>query len=204
MGKRTVSVNDRARQMLAQEAARIIVEQGIQDFRLAKTKAAERLGLSGRGSLPGNSEIQDAVSEHLKLFGRESHLNLLQMMRRAALSAMEILSPFSPRLVGPVLNGTAAANSPVNLHVFSDTPELIAMKLDEQQMSYKAYERRLKSRRDQAETFAGFRFLHDESSIEATVFPVDGMRQAPISPVDGRPMKRADRSAVRMLLDQDV
>jgi len=204
MGKRTVSVNDRARQMLAQEAARIIVEQGIQDFRLAKIKAAERLGLSGRGSLPGNSEIQDAVSEHLKLFGRESHLNLLQMMRRAALSAMEILSPFSPRLVGPVLNGTAAANSPVNLHVFSDTPELIAMKLDEQQMSYKAYERRLKSRRDQAETFAGFRFLHDESSIEATVFPVDGMRQAPISPVDGRPMKRADRSAVRMLLDQDV
>jgi hypothetical protein len=204
MGKRTVSVNDRARQMLAQEAARIIVEQGIQDFRLAKTKAAERLGLSGRGSLPGNSEIQDAVSEHLKLFGRESHLNLLQMMRRAALSAMEILSPFSPRLVGPVLNGTAAANSAVNLHVFSDTPELIAMKLDEQQMSYKAYERRLKSRRDQAETFAGFRFLHDESSIEATVFPVDGMRQAPISPVDGRPMKRADRSAVRMLLDQDV
>jgi len=204
MGKRTVSVNDRARQMLAQEAARIIVEQGIQDFRLAKTKAAERLGLSGRGSLPGNSEIQDAVSEHLKLFGRESHLNLLQMMRRAALSAMDILSPFSPRLVGPVLNGTAAANSAVNLHVFSDTPELIAMKLDEQQMSYKAYERRLKSRRDQAETFAGFRFLHDESSIEATVFPVDGMRQAPISPVDGRPMKRADHSAVRMLLDQDV
>ncbi len=204
MGKRTVSVNDRARQMLAQEAARIIVEQGIQDFRLAKTKAAERLGLSGRGSLPGNSEIQDAVSEHLKLFGRESHLNLLQMMRRAALSAMEILSPFNPRLVGPVLNGTAATNSAVNLHVFSDTPELIAMKLDEQQMTYKAYERRLKSRRDQAETFAGFRFLHDESSIEATVFPVDGMRQAPISPVDGRPMKRADHSAVRMLLDEDV
>jgi hypothetical protein len=204
MGKRTVSVNDRARQMLAQEAARIIVEQGIQDFRLAKTKAAERLGLSGRGSLPGNSEIQDAVSEHLKLFGRESHLNLLQMMRRAALSAMEILSPFSPRLVGPVLNGTAATNSAVNLHVFSDTPELIAMKLDEQQMSYKAYERRLKSRRDQAETFAGFRFLHNESSIEATVFPVDGMRQAPISPVDGRPMKRADHSAVRILLDEDV
>ena len=204
MGKRTVSVNDRARQMLAQEAARIIVEQGIQDFRLAKTKAAERLGLTGRGSLPGNSEIQDAVSEHLKLFGRESHLNLLQMMRRAALSAMEIRSPFNPRLVGPVLNGTAATNSAVNLHVFSDTPELIAMKLDEQQMSYKAYERRLKSRRDQAETFAGFRFLHDESWIEATVFAVDGMRQAPISPVDGRPMKRADHSAVRMLLDEDI
>ena len=182
----------------------MICEQGIQDSRLAKLKAAERLGMSERGSLPGNPEIEQAVSEHLALFGRESHSNFLQALRNAALSAMEILSPFNPRLVGPVLNGTAATNSAVNLHVFSDTPELIAMKLDEQQMSYKAYERRLKSRRDQAETFAGFRFLHDESSIEATVFPVDGMRQAPISPVDGRPMKRADHSAVRMLLDEDI
>ena len=201
MGRKTVTVNDRARQMLAQEAARIIVEQGIQDFRLAKIKAAERLGLTGRGSLPGNSEIQQAVGEHLTLFGRESHINLLEALRRAALAAMEILSPFSPRLVGPVLHGTAAANSAINLHVFSDTPELIAMKLDENRLSYRPYERRLKSRRDKAETFAGYRFFQDDASIEATVFPVNGMRQAPISPVDGRPMQRADHVAVQKLLD---
>ena len=203
MGKRKVSNNDRARTMLAQEAARIIVEQGIQDFRVAKMKAAERLGLKDRGSLPGNSEIQKAVGDHLQLFGRESHVDLLASLRRAALAAMEILSPFSPRLVGPVLNGTAAANSAINLHVFSDTPELIAMKLDENRLAYKSYERRLKSRRDRAETFAGYRFMHDDLAVEATVFPVDGMRQAPISPVDGRPMQRADSSAVQKLLDED-
>jgi len=204
MGKRTVSVNDRARQMLAQEAARIIVEQGIEDFRLAKNKAAERLGLTRRGSLPGNSEIEEAVSRHLQLFGRESHLNLLQSLRRAAISAMEILSPFSPRLVGPVLSGTAGATSAINLHVFADTPELIAIRLDQNELLYKSYERRLKSRRDRAETFAGYRFVHDESSIEATIFPIDGMRQAPISPVDGKPMKRANRSAVLKLLDEEA
>ena len=187
--------------MLAQEAARIIVEQGIQDFRVAKHKAAERLGLSERGSLPGNSEIQQAVGEHLKLFGRESHADLLQTLRRAALSAMEILSPFRPRLVGPVLHGTAAANSAINLHVFADTPELVAMRLEESRLAYKIYERRLKSRRDRAETFAGYRFLHQDASVEATVFPLNGMRQAPISPVDGRPMQRANESAVRRLLD---
>ena len=116
MGKRQLTGNDRARSVLAQEAARIIVEQGIDDYRIAKIKAAERMGLSNRGSLPGNREIEAAVGEHLKLFGRETHVDLLQSMRRAALSAMEILAAFSPRLVGPVLNGTAAANSPVNLH----------------------------------------------------------------------------------------
>ena len=202
MPRNRASVNDRARQMLAQEAARIIVEQGIEDYRLAKTKAAERLGLRERGSLPGNAEIEAAVGQHLQLFGRESHFNLLQAMRRAALAAMDILSPFSPRLVGPVLHGTAAANSAVNLHVFSDTPELIAIRLAENDLPYRSYERRLKSRRDRAETFAGYRFMHGDSSIEATIFPFDGMRQAPISPVDGRPMKRADCNAVRKLLDE--
>ncbi|MDG2376231.1 MAG: hypothetical protein P8M18_07765 [Woeseiaceae bacterium] len=201
MGRKKVSVNDRARQMVAQEAARIIVDQGIQDFHIAKLKAADRLGLNNRGSLPGNREIQQAVSEHHQIFGRESHFDLLLSFRRTALAAMEILSPFRPRLVGPVLNGTAAINSAINLHVFSDTPELIAMKLDENSLRWRSYERRLKSRRDHAETFAGYQFHHDDLEIEATVFPIDGMRQAPISPVDGRPMLRANSSAVRKLLE---
>jgi len=192
--------SDRARQTLAQEAARIIVEQGIQDYRIAKTKAAERLGMQDRGSLPGNAEIEAAVSNHLQLFGRESHLDLLRVLRRAALAAMEMLSPFSARLVGPVLHGTAAENSAVNLHVFSDASETVAGTLQENEVRYRPFERRLKSRRDRLETFAAFRFTFDEAAIEATVFPIDGVRQAPISPVDGKPMRRADRKAVLELL----
>jgi hypothetical protein len=128
----------------------------------------------------------------------------LQALRQAALAAMEILSPFNPRLVGPVLNGTASASTAINLHVFSDTPELVAYRLDEARLTYRPYERRLKSRRDRAESYAGYRFVHDDMSIEATVFPVNGMRQAPISPVDGKPMKRADRSAVERLLNEQA
>ena len=200
MVRKASNGNDRARKVLAQEAARIIVEQGIEDYRVAKIKAADRLGMSERGSLPGNTEIEHAVSEHLKLFGRESHLDLLRVLRRAALSAMELLAPFTPRLVGPVLHGTAGANSAVNLHVFSDSAELVAVRLQESRVQYRPYDRRLKSRRDRAETFSGFRFTHDSSSIEATVFPLDGIRQAPISPVNGKPMRRADSQAVLKLL----
>ncbi len=200
MARKASNGNNRARKVLAQEAARIIVEQGIEDYRVAKIKAAERLGMTARGSLPGNPEIEHAVSEYLKLFGRESHLDLLRVLRRAALSAMELLAPFTPRLVGPVLHGTAAANSAVNLHVFSDSAELVAVRLQESSVQYRPYDRRLKSRRDRAETFSGFRFTHDNSSIEATVFPLKGMRQAPISPVNGKPMQRADSQAVLKLL----
>jgi hypothetical protein len=201
MRKKATGGFDRAREVLAQEAARIIVEQGIQDYRVAKHKAAERLGMSTRGALPGNSEIERAVSEHLQLFGRECHVDLLAQLRAAALSAMELLAPFTPRLVGPVLHGTAGSHSAINLHVFSDTFEQVAMKLDELRVPYRLYEKRLKSRRDRAEIYAGLRFMHEESAVEATVFPVDGVRQAPISPIDGKPMRRADTQAVRDLLD---
>ena len=200
MAKRQANGSDRARRVLAQEAARIIVEQGIEDYRAAKIKAAERLGMSTRGALPGNAEVEQAIGEHLALFGRESHLDLLRVLRRAALSAMELLAPFTPRLVGPVLHGTANANSAVNLHVFADDAETVAARLQDCSVHYRPFERRLKSRRDHAETFAAFRFNRDEAAIEATVFPVDGVRQAPISPVDGKPMRRADKNAILKLL----
>ncbi len=194
---------DRARQALAQEAARIIVEQGVRDYRVAKMKAAERLGMNTRGVLPGNAEIELAISNHLALFGGDSHSNFLRLMRETALSAMDLLSDFRPRLIGPVLQGTAGENSAINLHVFADSPESIATRLDAMGYSYRSYERRLKASRGRGakpETYAGFQFELEEACVEATVFPVDGIRQAPISPVDGKPTKRADRKAVKALL----
>ena len=201
MGKARSSINERSRQIVAQEAARIIVHHGVRDYRLAKQKAAERLGVVGRGSLPGNAEIEAAVVEHLQIFGGDSHADHLRLMRVAALSAMDLLAQFSPRLVGPVLVGTADENSAVNLHVFADSAETVAMELADIGVNYKPYERRLKSRRGQIETYAGFEFHHSHSPIQATVFPVDGIRQAPMSPIDGKPMKRIDADAVQRLVE---
>ena len=96
MPRRRNSESERARQVLAQEAARIIVDHGIRDYRVAKQKAAERLGIGSRGALPGNAEIEAAVAEYLQLFGGESHSDLLRLMRTAALSAMEL--PDAPLL----------------------------------------------------------------------------------------------------------
>lgn len=192
---------DRARQLVAQEAARIIVDQGIRDYRVAKTKAAERLGFNTRGSLPGNAEVEHAIGEHHKLFGFGHHDGILRTMREAALAAMQLLSVFTPRLVGPVLNGTADANSAVNLHVFADNAEAVAMRLVEMKIPYRTYERRLKHRRNETGSYPGFEFRHASAPIQATVFPVDGIRQAPLSPIDGKPMDRADEKRVRTLVD---
>ena len=201
MPRRRNSESERARQVLAQEAARIIVDHGIRDYRVAKQKAAERLGVGSRGALPGNAEIEAAVAEYLQIFGGESHNDLLRLMRTAALSAMELLTEFSPRLVGPVLIGTADENSAVNLHLFTDSPEMVAMEIGDMGISFRPYERRLKSRRGQVEMYPGFEFSHRNETIQATVFPVDGIRQAPMSPIDSKPMRRMDSDGVQALLE---
>jgi hypothetical protein len=187
MPRRRNNESDRARQVLAQEAARIIVDHGIRDYRVAKQKA-------------GNAEIESAVAEYLQLFGGESHGDLLRVMRTTALSAMELLAEFAPRLVGPVLIGTADENSAINLHLFSDSPEMVAMEIGDMGITFRPYERRLKSRRGQVEMYPGFEFSHRSETIQATVFPVDGIRQAPISPIDGKPMRRVDSGGVQALL----
>ena len=203
MPRKRNNETERARQVLAQEAARIIVDHGVRDYRVAKQKAAERLGVGARGYLPGNAEIEAAVADYLQIFGGESHADLLRLMRTAALSAMGLLSEFSPRLVGPVLIGTADENSAVNLHLFTDSPEMVAMEIGDMGISFRPYERRLKSRRGQVELYPGFEFSHCSETVQATVFPVDGIRQAPMSPVDGKPMRRMDSDGVQALLQHN-
>ena len=200
MPKKRNNGSERQRKVLAQEAARIIVNHGVRDYRVAKQKAAERLGTAGRGSLPGNAEIETAVAEHLALFGGEAHEDRLRLMRVAALSAMDLLATFSPRLVGPVLAGTADENSVVNLHVFADHPEAVALELEQIGIGFRTYERRLKSRRNRVECYSGFEFNHGNNAIQAKVFPGDGIRPAPMSPIDGKPMKRADSAVVQALV----
>ncbi len=204
MTKRRTVDDERARQLLAQEAARIVIDGGIRDYGKAKIKAAERLGLSTRGALPGNAEIDAAVAEHLELFGGDDHLERQQTLLKLAADAMVLLAPFEPRLVGPVLAGTADENSAINLHVFADSPETVALHLDDQGFRTRLYERQLKlrpGRNSPTHTFSGYQFRRQHEYVEATVFPYDGLRQAPISPIDNRPMLRADLDEVRRRID---
>ena len=103
------------RHRLAHEAARLMAEGGFRDYHQAKLKAAERLGIHDDASLPRNREIEQALREYQRLFVGESQLQAVHSRRQAALRALEFLADFSPRLVGPVLDGTADANSPVLL-----------------------------------------------------------------------------------------
>jgi hypothetical protein len=200
--KRHPTRGENLRRALAQEAARLMAEHGIRDFLIAKRKAAERFGVAdGAALLPKNSEIESALAEYQRLFGGASHLEALHAQRRAALSAMRYLSEFEPRLVGAVLSGTATEHTEVQLHLFADRLESVTLKLLDEGIPHELTEKRLKVNAERVQPFPGIRFALDDHPIEALVFPTDGIRQAPVSPVDGRPMRRANALEVEALLE---
>jgi hypothetical protein len=192
---------DNMRRALAQEAARIMSEHGIRDFLVAKRKAAERFGVTDNAVLPKNIEIETALAEYQRLFGGNLHLESLYAQRTAALEAMRQLQEFEPRLVGAVLSGTATEHSEVQLHLFADRAETVAIKLMDAGIAHEVTERRVKMNAVRVLAYPGLRFEIDAQPIEATVFPTDGIRQAPVSPVDGKPMKRANAVELEQLLN---
>ncbi len=199
MVKRSVR-GDMLRLALAREAARLMIEHGLEDFLAAKRKAAERMGVTDRAVLPRNTEIEAAMAEHQRLFGAEEHATELDALRRSAVQAMRLLSDFAPRLVGPVLSGTATAHNDILLHLFADTPESVAVQLMERGIPHEVAQRRIKVQRDESVAFPAVRFRAGGHGIEATIFPTDGIRQAPFGPVDGRPMKRATLPELEAML----
>lgn len=188
------------RQRIALEAARIMLEEGIKDFFAAKNKAANRLGNPDTRHMPRNSEVEQALMDYQRLFRSDTQPRELRRLRKAALKAMEFLKDFQPRLVGPVLNGTADAYASVNLHVFAETSEELALYLLSKHIPFETAERQLRGPGEKRGLQPVYRFLAGDVTLDLTVFPPTGLRQAPLSPVDGRPMVRATIESVRRLL----
>lgn len=203
MGKRVDNRRDgqsgNLRRVLAEEAARLIRDHGIEDFRTAKSKAAERFGVRHYGALPSNFEIEQALAERNRIFGHEDHVSLLSSLRNVAIKVMYELQSFRPCLVGPVLSGNVTAYSSIDLHLFSDASESIGMQLHAAGIRHSAVSRRHRMRRDRFEQYPGYRFFANEFEVQATIFPERRKGHAPLCPVNGKPMRRAGLRDVESL-----
>lgn len=193
---------DALRRTLAVEAARLMAEHGIDDFGFAKRKAAERFGTFEGAVLPSNAEVEAALQEYQRLFEADSHGETLYVLRQTAVTAMELLADFTPRLVGPVLTGTATRNTEVQLHLFAERAEAVTIRLLDTAIPHELVERRVKVRADEWVLTPAVRLTVDDIPVDALVFGRDGQRQAPLSPTDGRPLRRANIDEVRALLDE--
>ena len=191
---------ERNRYEIAQEAARIIATQGQRSYRLAKEKAAERLGISQRQALPSNVEIEEALKTWQRLYGGEAQALHLDTLRRLALEAMDFFKDFRPRLVGPVLEGTADQFSRICLHLFTDDPDAPMHHLMHHRIPFQQETRRIRWHRGQERVVDVLVLDHDGQLIECTLMVGPDAKGAPPSPIDGQPMARASTRELSELL----
>ena len=194
----------RLRTLLAQEAARIMADDNVLDFQMAKRKAAQRLGVSTTRNLPANQEIEQALLEYQRLFQADTQPDFLRQSRETALAAMRLLSEFEPRLVGAVLTGSAGQHAEVELHVYADTPERIQLFLMHQHIPHESCERRVQFKRGEYQMQPAYRLVAGEVRVLLLVFSTDSSRQPPLSQVDGRPVQRAGIAALEQLLSKST
>lgn len=191
---------EQIRQHICTEAARIMAEEGVQDFQTAKRKAVDRLNLPDSTQLPSNQEIDQALSEHLQLFHGRELPQTLNTLRRLAIDAMHFFEAFDPRLVGAVLSGNVTPYSDIQIHLTADNPEDVGFLLHEHQIPYDELDRRLRFGGDRYATLPGYRFMADTTPVELTVFSREAVRELPLSPVDGKPMRRAGIKEIENLI----
>jgi hypothetical protein len=201
MSKARKTRQNSTREHLAYLAARIMAEDGIQDFGAAKRKAARQAGLANTQNLPGNAEIEAALRSYQALYQSEAQPAALKQLREIALRSMQLLAEFQPYLTGAVLTGTAGEYSDVNLQLFADSCKEVEMFLLSRGMSYEMSSRR---------TWLGDRQVEipvltvdaDGVPVLLAVYDRDHERVLQKHRADGRTIERAKIADVKALLQQ--
>lgn len=186
---------------LADEAARLICEERYTDYRIARSKAAERLGIPAHRLPFDGLRIESAVLERQRLFGGEAYLQRLRALRETALRAMQLLAEFNPRLVGGVVSGAIGEGHRVQLHLFANQAELVEMLLHDRRIPFEQAERRYRLADGRDDRLPLLRFEAGEFGLDLAVFDTGDERHPPLSPIDGKPTRRLSADQVRALLD---
>lgn len=189
--------SSRLRQSIASQAARLMAEEGIDDYGFAKRKAARALGASESEALPGNDEVEAELRAYQALFQEDEHPNRLRDLRETALEVMQLLSHYHPYLTGAVLDGTAGRYAEVELEIFADSSKDVEIELLSREIPYESVGIR---HQNPTAPEARLRLDWDETPVMLSVFPPTAERHVRKAPHSGKSHVRANPSAVAALL----
>jgi hypothetical protein len=198
------------RQVIAQQAARMMVEDGVNDFAYAKKKAGRQVGVTDAFCLPSNSEIEEEIRLYQALYMSDEQPTMLRQMREDALKVMQLFERFKPHLSGPVLDGTAGQYAETHIHLFADSAKEVEIFLLNQQIPYqsgdKSFRVRERSNKDKKNNerlkVPTFTLEGPMGLIKLSVFEYDDMRFATKHPAHGQNADRLDIQGLQALLQQ--
>lgn len=188
------------RMRIAAAAARIMAEEGIDNFALAKRKAARRLGAADSEALPANDEIEAELRDYLALYQADEHPERIAELRRVALHAMQALEQFSPYLTGPVLAGLAGPYAEIDLQLFPESTKEVELFLLDRDIPYSASDER-RYAGDRAREVAVISLTWQGVPLRLSVFDPRDERAATKTTPAGRAAARAGIAEVRALAE---
>ena len=183
-------------------AARIMAEDGVDDFALAKRKAARQLGADDSRALPRNDEIEAELRAYRALYQAEEHPAQLVALRSAALQAMRALARFNPYLTGPVLKGIAGPHAAIELLLFPENAKDVELFLVDCGLAYSAHEARRFSG-DRAHAAAILTLDWEGAQLKLSVFDPRDERVALKTSPAGRVLERAAVREVAALVAEE-
>jgi len=184
---------------IAAAAARLMAEDGIDNFALAKRKAARQLGAADTESLPTNDEIEAELRDYRALYQADEHPERIAELRRVALEAMRALERFSPYLTGPVLKGIAGPYAEIDLQLYPDSAKDVELFLLERNIAFDTSEGRRFSG-DRAHAVSLFKLDWLGFPLRLSVFDPRDERLALKTSQTGRVMDRAGIVEVGQML----
>jgi hypothetical protein len=187
------------RARIAAAAARLIAEDGIDDFSAAKRKAARQLGAADTQSLPANEEIEVELRAYQTLYQPEEQAERLRELRAIALKVMQALADFNPYLTGSVLKGTAGRYADIDLQLFSDDLKAIEMFLVNRGVPYDTRSARHYCG-DQPRPVELLKLQWEDVAVNVAVYAANDERSNLKASPTGRPIERATLTAVRALV----
>jgi hypothetical protein len=187
---------------IAAAAARIMAEEGIDDFALAKRKAAKRLGAAEGEALPANDEIEAELRDYLALYQAEDHPERIGELRRIALGAMREFERFSPYLTGPVLAGLAGPYAQIELQLFPESSKEVELFLLDRGINYEATDER-RYTGDRARAVALIATDWQGIPLRLSVFDPRDERAAMKTTQAGKVTQRAGIAEVRALVETE-
>ena len=191
------------RARIATAAARIMAEDGIEDFASAKRKAARQLGAQFTEMLPTNEEIEGELRIYQSLYQHDEHHERVRLFRLRALDAMRALERFRPYLVGPVLSGTAGRYSDIGLQVFTDDSKALEFELLNRNLAYEVSEKR-RFCGDSERAVPVLRVDWDGITLDIEMYSARDERGTLQTSASGKPIARAGLPAVAQLLADDA
>jgi hypothetical protein len=187
------------RARIAAAAARMMAEDGVEDFALAKRKAARQLGAEDTQALPKNQEIEAELRAYQSLFQAEEQRERIRYLRERALEAMQLLSQFRPYLAGPVLKGTAGRYGDIDLQLFTDDSKAVELFLLNRNISYDISDQRHFAG-DQARAVSVLKFEWQSMPVNLAIYTLNDERGTVRTSYAGRPLERAGIQALTQLL----